>query len=363
MTEDFDDDALPQVAASEAELVHLARALVAPHAYDAWLVLGKSRTLAPRIGPTCAMLVEDALRQIWPALWRRGARPGASLAGNEVVRGRGWERHAPARLEHTGATLQLVRWLVAQPLAAPPSTIDALSAAPLAIGDQVAIYLALAFAAGTPAQLAIARQPMVRAAPLAWLGFAHVMSGTPDDAPAAWDALATGVGAIVVEAIAGELASRWFAVELGKRAATDPAALVALGEAQDATLGAVMAACDRHRRRDLAGFVIDAARPLIARSLAPVPSALDPDATLAARLAARVAAGALLRAIGRWAAWDAQHRAVRFIDDDYAAAQLLLARFEPIGSAGAGRAAGWLAELSALAPTPGAEPATMPQPP
>lgn len=358
--DDGDDGGPPAIAASEAALVTMARALVAPHAYDAWLVLGTSRAMPPKIGPSCARLLEDALRQIWPALWRRGVRPGASLAGVEVVRGRGWQRHAPAPLHHTGATLQLLRWLVAEPLAGAASTIARLPAAPLALGDQVAIYLALAFAAGMPAQHAIARESMVRAAPLAWLGFAHVMTGEPD--PAGFAELATGAGAIVVEALADELAARWRGVELYKRALTDPAELTALGVRQDATLRAFMAACAHARHRDLAGFVIDAAAPHVARRLLPVAATLDPDTSLSDRLAARVGAGALLRAVARWAEWDREHRGVRFMDDDYAAAQLLLARFEPIGPAGADRVAASLAELAALAPTDDAEPATMTTP-
>jgi hypothetical protein len=42
---------------------------------------------------------------------------------------------------------------------------------------------------------------------------------------------------------------------------------------------------------------------------------------------------------------------VRFIDDDYAAAQLLLERFELIGTAGVARAAHWLTDLASLVST------------
>jgi hypothetical protein len=352
VTEDFEEDSdLPLVAASEHDVIVMARALVAPRAYDAWLLLGKSRQLAPKFGPTCARLIEDALGQVWPALWRRGVAPGASIAGTTIVRGRGWERHAPAPLAFTGATIDLLRWLVATPLANAPSTLPSLHARSLALGDEVAMYLALAFAAGTPAQAAIARQPLVRAAPLAWLGFAHVIAQQPD-ASLAFDQLATGAGAMVVEALAEELADRWRAAELDKRARTKPAELVGLGGAQDATLERFTAACDRAGRRDLALFVIDAAAPLVARGLSPAPLELDADAPLSERVAARVASGALLRGVARWAEWDQRHRGVRFMDDDYAIAQHLLARFEAIGAAGSARVAGWLSDLAALAPTP-----------
>ncbi len=186
----------------------------------------------------------------------------------------------------------------------------------------------------------------MRTAPLAWLGFAHALGGLEPPA-AAFDALAKH-GAAVVEAIAAELARRWRAAELAKRGATDPEALVAVGAAQDAALSAWQAACDRAQRRDLATWIIDAAAPQLARGLPPEPGKLDPGAPLSLRSQARTAAGALLRGVTRWAAWDEQHRGVRFIDDDYAASQRLLARFEVIGRAGAERAAHWLAELAAL---------------
>jgi hypothetical protein len=78
---------------------------------------------------------------------------------------------------------------------------------------------------------------------------------------------------------------------------------------------------------------------------------LDPTSSIARRAAARVAAGALLRGVLTWAAWDRAHRGVRFIDDDYPATQRLLARFEPIQASGAARAAAWLADLASLVPT------------
>jgi FtsH ternary system domain X6 len=333
-------------AAIEQDLVLLARGLVmrSPEVTAMW---GRGRALPPAISPACARLVGDALAQLWPALWRRGGtQPAASILSGGVRRGRIWERHAPVGLTFSVATLHVLRWLLGTALAAPITTIEPLPEAPLTIGDQVIIYLALD-AATDPAQAAIAAQPLVRAAPLAWLGFADKLAG----APPGFAALCGGAGAIVVEALTGELAGRWRAVELRKRAMTDPRAVIALGAAQDAALAGWLAACDAHGRRDLASFVIDAAAPLIAAQIVPAPTVLDPTATLAQRAEARVAAGALLRGVLAWSAWDQAHRGVRFIDDDYAAAQVLLARFEPIQAAGAARAAAWLADLASLAPT------------
>jgi FtsH ternary system domain X6 len=356
---DDPDDGPPQVAASEADLVTMARALIAPHTYDMWSLVASSRPMPPKIGPTAARLVADALAQMWPALWKRdGARPGASIDNGRVVRGRGWERHAVTPLVYSSTTIALLRWMVGNALAS-GGHIEKLPTMPVQIGDQIAIYLALDVTAGTPAQAVIARQPLVQATPLAWLGFPHLMTGT--DTPDL-EALVTGAGAIVVEALTLDLAARWRTIELGKRTMIDPDALVALGKAQDAILDGFMAACDRAGRRDLAGFVLEAALPLLERGIAPIPTDLDVTKPLSVRAAARNAAGALLRGVQRWREWDERHRGVRFLDDDYEASQLLLSRFERVGRAGVDRAAQWLADLASLAPTPPVPAATIEPP-
>lgn len=334
------DDELPLVAASEADLIAIARALIAPQAYDVWAVLCRSRKLPPEFGETCAALLADALRQLWPALLRRGGT-APDRSGQRL-----WERHALVPLQHTVASTKFLRWLTATPFGAPPSAIEPLPAMPLAIGDQVLVYLALEIADRTPAQVTLARQPFVRDAALAWLGFAHLFEVAP--AATMFDAFVRGPGAVVLEALAPEIAVRWRKAELRKRSEASPDALIRTGLAQDGTLQAFMRACDRAHRRDLAQFVIEAAAPLIARDIAPLPPSLDPTAPLSVRMAARTAAGSLLRGVKLWSEWDEQHRSVRFIDDDYDRAQQLLARFEKIGSAGMDRAAVWLSQLSQI---------------
>ena len=362
MSDDFDSDVeleepeeIPRVAASESDLLIMARTLVAgPDAQDdIWSLLCAGRTLPPRIGTTCAGLLEDTLGQVWHALWQRGGtRPRASVKGDgTTVRGRLWERYPVTPLEFTAATVQLLRWLVSQSFAAAPSTIAELKAMPLSIGDQIMIYLALDASRATPAARVLAAQPLIAGAPLAWLGFAPLFAAHRHAPPQRYTSLIEGAGAIAVEALADELAQRWYAAELAKRQVEDPAELIALGAAQDAVLEQFMGACDAARRRDLARFVLDAAAPLLARNLSPHVVALDPRRPLSERAKARIAAGALMRAINRWNDWDQLHRGVRYIDDDYQAAQLLLQAFERIGPPGVARAQGFLAELASLAPT------------
>jgi hypothetical protein len=356
----------PVLAASEAALVGLARALLDGSPDDVAPRLFGRPALPAMISPAGARVLGDALAHTWPALWRRGGGTAPAL-GHDGARGRLWERHPPVGLAFSAATLHLLRWLLA--IAPSPSPVvartprgrraapsmsahDPLTGWPAAptLGDHVIIYLALAATAGTPAHARIAAHPGVRAAPLAWLGFAGELGRAGAPPAVSFAELVTGAGAIVVESLADDLARRWRAAELAKRTVSDPRQLIALGSAQRHVLDAWLAACDRHARRDLAGFVIDAAAPLLARGLAPAPAALDPTTPLAVRGEARRAAGGLLHAVARWAAWDAEHRGVRFLDDDYREAQRLLARFEPIGAAGSTRAQAWLADLAALAP-------------
>ena len=359
--DDFDET--PKVSASESEIISMARALTAPQQLDVWSLLASSRTMPPKIGTTCAELVVDALAQIWPTLWGRDhARPGASIRDGKVVRGRGWERNQLAPLDYSAFTLALLRWLVEMPLAT-AGVVDKLAIKPTTIGDQVVAYLALEVAAETPAQLTIARASKATLAPLAWLGFAHVLPTAPPEDDKAWDALCTGSGAAVVEALQIDLGKRWRTVELTKRAITDPETLIALGAAQDATLSRFMAACTRAGRRDLAGFVLDAMVPLLGRDVAPFPNDLDRTKPLGVRMAARKGAGALLRAMQTWCDWDKAHRGVRFLDDDYEASQLLLTRFEKAGRHGADfLVANWLLELASLSPTPSPASATIDDP-
>ncbi|MEO8706365.1 MAG: hypothetical protein ABI867_40420 [Kofleriaceae bacterium] len=352
-----EETALATVAQSENDLIVLARALVAgPDSNDdIWALLCASRTVAPKIGPTCAALLEDALRQSWRSLWQRGGtKPKTSYTG---VRGRLWERCQPIDLTFSAQSLQLLRWLVQTPFSAPSSTIKQLAPGKLELGDQLLCYFALDAARATPALRVIAAQPFVQAAPLAWLGFSSYLLGDGTRKPAvpAFDSLVTGAGAIVVEALSDELARRWQASEVAKRSMTEAPELIALGVAQDAVLTGFLDACDKRSRRDLATFVLDAMMPLIERNVMPSPGQLDPSAPLSVRASARSSAGSLLRAVMRWNDWDQEHRGIRFIDDGYASAQLLLNRFERIGSAGINRVSGWLADLSALIPTQPAE--------
>jgi hypothetical protein len=74
-------------------------------------------------------------------------------------------------------------------------------------------------------------------------------------------------------------------------------------------------------------------------------ASLSSTSPLRERGEARRAAGALLRALARLRAWDAEHRSVRFFDDDYPQAQRLVKDWERFGDAGFRQAERLLSEL------------------
>ena len=361
-----------RVAESEHQLLTLARTLVGEGSFALCEpLLGRARAL-PRLGPTALGLLRDTLaRGVVLELGRRGgAHRARHLAGDGGVReGRLWERHAAApRLAFSPHTPRLLRtWLA--PARAGEAT--AAAAAPLTLADAVVAHLALdqarTHAPTTPATRALAADAALRAHPLVWLGFADVLSvsGPPALADTAWDALLADADAsLVLEALQPDLARLAVASERGKRDVATNARMIALGHAQDVVLDGFLAAAERAGRRDLAGFVVAAGVHLCER--APPPSAwiasLDGTGTLAERTDARHAAGAFLRAFARWHAWDEQHRAVRFVDDGYDAAQLLLAVYAPARAGAAAHARAVLAALDSLdhAADPAARSSTVP---
>jgi hypothetical protein len=141
---------------------------------------------------------------------------------------------------------------------------------------------------------------------------------------------------MVLEALQPDLTRRWLEMERAKQGLRALDVMTHLGAAQTVVLEAFMTAVDQAARRDLATFLVEAGATLLPRAVPPSAwiASLEGAGSLSDRTTARRAAGAFLRALVRWHGWDEQHRAVRFIDEGYAAAQLLLSRYEPFGRQG-----------------------------
>jgi hypothetical protein len=138
--------------------------------------------------------------------------------------------------------------------------------------------------------------------------------------------------------------------ERGKRRLGDPERMIVLGRIQDAVLRAYFGAIQGAERLDLIRFVVDATRVLLderggAAGWQPVIESAGP---LHRRSDARQAATALLRNLRTVRHWVEQASGVRFFDDEYDAAQLLLRVWEPLGEAGYQRALAIARELESI---------------
>ncbi|OJH42791.1 hypothetical protein [Cystobacter ferrugineus] len=340
------------VSPSEHALLSLARAIVDSGQYASVedLLLTR-REVPPKLGPRALHVLRDLLAKgVVLALVRRGGwRRQRHLHDGQGVEGRLWQRHAAPPLHFSSACVRTLQWLTSQPLGRldrePLEVVE-----PLTLADELFLYLCCHLVAGTPCGPSVGAQPLFRHSALCRLGFPELLGAPPPGFNAsAFTPLLVDKG-LVLEALQADLARRWLRIEESKRRVSEPADMVALGSAQEAVLSAFLEALEAARRRDLAGFLLEAGRGLVGRPATLWVEGLSPLASLRARAEASRAAGAWLRSLARLARWDSEHRAVRFFDDDYDAAQFLLSQWSAFGEAGFRLAAERERALSSLGP-------------
>ncbi|MGC4116937.1 MAG: hypothetical protein QM765_20725 [Myxococcales bacterium] len=345
------------VAASEAELLAIARALVGELEVEAIEPIVRTRrTLAPKQGPTSMRLLEHTLAagSVLQLARRGGWRSKRHLAGIQVVSGRFWELHPDTPLAFSDASIKILRWIHEHPMA-----LDDLPAipskAPLTPADELVAYLACDLLVKAGCASAISRAGIFGRSALCWLGFPLEVRGTkaashlPPEARRFAEFLA-GPSAPLVEALQDDLRRRWVAVERGKTKVRDCATLAEIGRTQKVLLDAWLDALQQAGRQDLALFLVDAAVQLLPPGVTSrhFVGTVDPRAPLGDRNEARRSAGMFLRALLRIGQWVEQWRTTPFFEDTHASAQMLLGAFEPLGDAGLQRAQTVLHELETL---------------
>lgn len=329
---------MTRVSPSELRLLTLARAVMGLGQYAPVEDLLRERhTVAARLSPGALTSLRDTLaRGTVLALARcGGARRRRHLTADAGESGpsRLWERHQAPALSFSALCFHTLRWLVEQPLVVPghrPLDVDA----PPTLADELFLFLCCRLVAGTACAPAICIQPQFQRSTLCRLAFPDLFVAVPGSLDVEDFAPLLAGGGWLLEALQDELALRWRRLEEAKARLIEPKHLVDLGTAQERVLNAFLEAVDGAGRRDLAGFVLDALRPLVDQPASRWVSSLSPRASLSVKAEARRAAGASLRALGRMARWDAEHRAVRFFDDGYEAAQLLLSAWASFGEPG-----------------------------
>jgi hypothetical protein len=321
-----------RVARSEDELIKLARGLV-----GAGRPPSRVRANKPikQIGPTAMTLLQQTLaRGVTATLLRGGGwESRRMLVDGHGKRGRLWERHASLPpLRFGPASFELLTWLHDEDLVRPTHELPRNPETTLA--DDVLHYLACEQLTRSGVDV---RQPAFLHSPLCQLGFFEFLASDAPLPAIDFGSLVAGPGVIVAEALQTNLVARWLDSEQRKGTIVLLDEMTRIGRAQEHVLGAWFAALDRvePRRRELAGFVAEAARQLLARG----PERRCPDhrwwirslslqAPLAARQAAFTAAAAFLRGVGRLGTWLEEAGLVAYFDEDYEAAQLLLSNWQ-----------------------------------
>ena len=299
-----------------------------------------------RTCPRPACLSRDAIALIQEALakgtahllarwggWHRARH----LRGERIAAGRLWERTPPEELglSFSRHSLRFLIWLTAEN----PGTRPARWSPPpaeLTVGDLVLLYFAYDALRGTSVAKDLLALPPFARHGLCGLAFPDDYADFGVEGHPALKPWVSGPGACVVEALQPRLADRWLEVERRKGRFADAATMRALGAAQDRALEAFFAAADAAGRRDLARFLLVAAAGLLRdapRARAWVGGLDLKGLRLADRVEIYRAAGALLRRLDRFRAWEADARAVGYFDEGYQAAQLYKADWEEWGGA------------------------------
>lgn len=310
----------------EEPLVKLAQALLwrAPEA-KLKAYLERQHRVPVRLSPDALSVLEECLAKGAVLFLAKGG--GWRKEGGQRL----WERALPPRLTFTGASLQLLRWLLISP---EPNPHGVLLKQPLGTGDEVLLAAALAATAGSPWQEAIAAQPLVRASPLCVAGFAGELSAArPLEAAAGFDLAPGGWQVFALQSLAELFAHHWAECEFEKLHEPSPQRLkqVSLGQAR--ALDALFEAAKPLGARPALGFLLEAGRLVLSAGLTAEAygSGIKGRATLRERSEARQASGAFLRGLMRLRALDAEHRHTRFTDEGYETAQALVARWEASG--------------------------------
>jgi hypothetical protein len=349
-----------RVAASEYDLLMIARALVGFVPADMVAPLMSAQRAAPKkLGSTAMRLFKQTLSRGLPvALARRGGwRHDEFLSGEDVLKGRLWQRRPPPALVITPFSLQVCRLLAGQlsrqalenarlldkkvpkkkKKTAPPI---ALVTDEVTLGDQLVLYLAcdlverVGLIESAWLGQILARLPALEESALCWLAFPELVVARKGPRRPDLATLVSGDDAVLFEALQSDVARRYVALEQKKRRLFEPARLIELCQEQHQALETLMQAAAKNERRDLMTFVITAA----AKLLRPRPRASDwrpaftPNSPLMQRTEGNEASAVLLDALKALQKWVVEAQGARFFDDEYEASQLLLRKWEQLSS-------------------------------
>ena len=232
-----------------------------------------------------------------------------------------WDR-APTPLTFSMRSFELLRWLTVEPLDGRAPAIG-LSAN----GDELLLYLVCDLFAELSLPLRRLAH-LVEGSRLAQLAFPDALVGASNPRhPERVAELLEGSHGVLLSALQADLARQLERLERVKSKIIEPSDLETLGALQESRLSCLIEAASARERIDLLAFLVEACDPLSAVDGSR--PALDPEARLADRQAARRSSAGVLRCAARVAELHRELQHVGFVDDDYDRAQALLNAWEP----------------------------------
>ncbi len=330
------------VSVPESELLSLSRAALglAP-AHELSRLLVRSHAAPEKLGPTAMGLFEETLSKGTVLLLARGG--GWHPLGGKRL----WERGPLPELRFTPVLMGFLQWALKTPLieAGGPPAHEANAFTP---AEEAVVASLLSRALGLRCDARLFAHPLVRSSPVLSLVFAAELGAVePLSEVPPLDLARHGP---FLEGLSDLVAEQWLRAEEAKGSVSDAEGLRRRGMAQQQVLDAFFARLTTPSSRRLATGLVCAGLRWLAepRSAGHYGASLRADVALSERQAARVASGALLRAVVQAGEWHQQHRHVRFIDDEYAEAQALVKAWEGLTEPVLARAQALVAELGRL---------------
>ncbi len=326
-----------EVTPFEDRLLRLLTGMLRGTAESQMAALAGQRVSRPKcLHRDAVRLIENRLsRGVVALLCRAGGwKTERFLRGGAPRGGSLWERTTigELRLEFSRHALELLMWMTASDLTADRRPPRQSAATAVTTADQL-LYLiachALRHSAAT--RLLFRRAPFCRDG-LFQLMFPDALAAESWPKSLEFDRWLSEPGSSFLECLQSLLAQRWVDIETWKAEQWDWSRVQEIGHRQERVLEAFLDAVHQAGRRDLSGFVLEAAGKLLSDGSTTynLPQS-PPGSRLIDRAALYRGRLAFLHQFARLRRWEREARNSAFYDEDYQASQFWLSEWERRG--------------------------------
>ncbi|MFK8111363.1 MAG: hypothetical protein AB8B91_04155 [Rubripirellula sp.] len=255
------------------------------------------------------------------------------LRGDETREGSLWQRSRPEELglEFSPVTMDFLIWLTTSTVTEPTTrwvvdpTLQLTRPNELLVGDLYFLHLAARRLRKVESLDRWYKHEPFRSNGLIALTMPGKFASGRNGPKPNFEPWMSGPGACVLEAMQDELADIWVEIEQRKSRVVTPKEMNRQGTVQDTILAAFFDAAEKHHRRDLARFLLQASQRLLNADTERsqwIGSLETNDLRLAERTEAYRTASAFLRACKRMGNWQKESVGIGYFDEGYPESQL-----------------------------------------